>query len=56
MNIKKILIFGKNGQVASNLLRLFSEQKNFEITAVSSAQVDFAKLENLNSFLKNLIG
>lgn len=52
--MKKILIFGKNGQVASNLLQLFSAEKNFEVASVSSAQVDFANLENLNSFLKNL--
>lgn len=54
MSAKQILIFGKNGQVASNLLQLFSAEKNFEVASVSSAQVDFANLENLNYFLKNL--
>lgn len=52
--MKKILIFGKNGQVASNLLRIFSAKENFEVNCASSAQADFSNLENLEFFLKNL--
>jgi len=51
---KKILIFGKSGQVSSNLLKFFSTEEGFEITSVSSAQVDFSNLKNLDSFLENL--
>jgi dTDP-4-dehydrorhamnose reductase len=50
----KIIIFGKNGQVASNLLRLCLEEKNFEVKAFSSLDIDFSRLEALSDFLNNL--
>lgn len=52
--MKKILIFGQKGQVASSLIKEFLGDKNFQITSVSSAQVDFAKIDELKVFLKNL--
>ncbi|MES2677071.1 MAG: dTDP-4-dehydrorhamnose reductase [Pseudomonadota bacterium] len=53
-----ILIFGKNGQVASNLVRLFAEENrltnNFNVQAYSSADIDFTNLLALENFLNNL--
>ncbi len=50
----KIIIFGKNGQVSSSLIRFFAEENNFEVRAFSSAEVDFANLNALSGFLVNL--
>lgn len=52
--MKKILIFGQNGQVASSLIKEFQGDENFQITSVSSSQADFAKINELKIFLKNL--
>jgi dTDP-4-dehydrorhamnose reductase len=52
--MKKILIFGQKGQVASSLIKEFSGDENFQITSFSSAQADFAKIDELKTFLKNL--
>ena len=60
--MKNILIFGKNGQVASNLIRLFAEENcgennkenNFNVQSYSSLEVDFADLVRLENFLNNL--
>ncbi len=57
-----IIIFGKNGQVASNLIRLFAEknrcenrfENNFNIQSYSGSEVDFANLPALENFLNNL--
>lgn len=51
---KKILIFGKNGQVGSNLVKFFSNEENFEVTAYSSLDADFSNLDSLKNFLDNL--
>jgi dTDP-4-dehydrorhamnose reductase len=55
MTKKNILIFGKNGQVSSNLVRLFAEEQDFVVQAFSSAEVDFSNLKKLAEFLTNLI-
>ena len=60
--MNNILIFGKNGQVASNLIRLFAEENtrgdnkenNFNVHSYSSSEVDFADLSALKNFLNNL--
>ncbi len=38
MTIKNIIIFGKNGQVASDLLKIFSEKKNL-ILSISLVKI-----------------
>ena len=50
---KRIVIFGKNGQVSSNLIKLL-EAKNADFTAYSSKEANFSNLEFLKDFLKNL--
>ncbi len=54
MTKKKILIFGKNGQVGSNLVNLLEQNPEFEFHAFSSFAVDFSDLKNLEHFLNNL--
>jgi len=53
-----IIIFGKNGQVASNLIRLFAEEKklenDFNVQFYSSSEVNFTDLAVLDNFLDNL--
>ncbi|MDA0902214.1 MAG: dTDP-4-dehydrorhamnose reductase [Proteobacteria bacterium] len=50
-----VLIFGKNGQVAANLISLLNTKPNqFNIKAYSSAEVDFSDLNALSNFLNNL--
>ncbi len=49
-----ILIFGKNGQVASNLIKLFNKEEDFDVWAYSSSEVDFSNLIALETFLNNL--
>ncbi len=53
MNKKNIIIFGKNGQVAMNLLRLF-DLNWYSVAAYSSSEVDFTKLVQLQSFLQTI--
>ena len=54
-NIKtNIVIFGKNGQVGSNLLKIFGKNDDFNIKSFSSAEVDFSNLKALDLFLENL--
>jgi dTDP-4-dehydrorhamnose reductase len=50
----RIIIFGKNGQVASNLLEIFAYDKNFEIFNYSSAEIDFNEIANLSVKLDEL--
>jgi dTDP-4-dehydrorhamnose reductase len=49
-----IIIFGKNGQIGSNLVKLFADEERFNVLAYSSADVDFTDLNALNNFLNNL--
>ena len=53
MTKTNITIFGKNGQISSNLITLFKTEKNFNITAYSSKEVDFSNLEELKNFFTN---
>jgi dTDP-4-dehydrorhamnose reductase len=53
-NKTKILIFGKNGQVASNLIRFFELEKNFDVHSYSSLDINFSNLIALKNFLNNL--
>lgn len=50
----EVIIFGKNGQVGSNLIKIFADKKDFQVASFSSAEVDFSKLEKLELFLENL--
>ncbi len=52
-NKMKILIFGKNGQIGSNLCNIFNEIK-FSVKSFSSKDIDFCDLLNLEKFLNNL--
>ena len=49
--IKNIIIFGKNGQVANDLLKIFSKKKQFKITNYSSKDIDFSDLDAVKKFL-----
>lgn len=53
----RIIIFGKNGQVASSLIEEFaleSKGKNFYINSYSSQDVDFSDLKSLSLFLETM--
>lgn len=50
----RILIFGKNGQVASNLVKLFDQESGFDVSSYSRTDIDFGDLEVLANFLNNL--
>jgi dTDP-4-dehydrorhamnose reductase len=54
MVIKNIIIFGKNGQVASDLLKLFSNKKEFNIINYSKKDIDFSNPVNVKEFLTKL--
>jgi dTDP-4-dehydrorhamnose reductase len=53
-NKTNIVVFGKNGQVASDLLKIFAKKTNFLIQNYGSKDVDFCDLEKLNNFLLSL--
>ncbi|MCE3255428.1 MAG: dTDP-4-dehydrorhamnose reductase [Rickettsiaceae bacterium] len=55
MDLTKIIIFGKNGQVGSNLVKLFSKESDFDVQSYSSHEIDFSNLENLKDFLDALV-
>ncbi len=53
--MKNIIIFGKNGQVASDLLNIFTQKKdNFQIYNYSSKDIDFSKINKLADKLNKL--
>lgn len=52
--MKKILIFGKNGQVGSALNQLLALEKQFKVESYCRKDVDFSDLKSLELFLKNL--
>jgi dTDP-4-dehydrorhamnose reductase len=56
--VKNIVIFGKNGQVSSNLVELFAKENgmenNLNVQAYSSSEVNFLNLPALGNFLNNL--
>ncbi len=53
-----IIIFGKNGQIGSNLVRIFAEENtkenNFNVRSYSSQEINFTDLSALDNFLNNL--
>ncbi len=53
-----IIIFGKNGQVGSNLVRIFAKENAkenyFNVKSYSSKEADFTNLLALDNFLNNL--
>lgn len=51
---KTIIIFGKNGQVASDLINLLNLQTKFKFIYYSSLDADFTDVENLANFLSKL--
>ena len=46
-----IIIFGKNGQVATDLLKIFATKGQFKIINYSSKDIDFSDLEKVKFFL-----
>ena len=52
--MKNIIIFGKNGQVASDLLEIFALKDQFTIYNYATKDIDFSKLDDLKAFLKKL--
>ena len=57
-NKTNIIVFGKNGQVGSNLIRLFAKENkledHFNVQSYSSSDVNFANPQALENFLNNL--
>ena len=51
---KNIIVFGKNGQIGSNLTKLFAKEDDFDVKSYTSKEVDFTDLSTLNNFLNNL--
>ena len=51
---QNIIIFGKNGQVSSDLIEIFSHQPNFNIYNYSSKNIDFTDIKKLQQKLTNL--
>lgn len=52
--MKNILIFGKNGQVGSALVKQFCDENEFQIQSYSSKDIDFSNLDAVQKFLDNL--
>lgn len=52
--MKKLLIFGKNGQIGSNIVKLLKNEKFFDVRSYSSKDIDFSNLDNFKLFLKNI--
>ena len=52
--MKNIIIFGKNGQVATELRLILAQQQEFSFNYYSSKEFDFADLGSLKHKLKNL--
>ena len=52
--MRNIIIFGKNGQVASDLLKIFATKKEFNIINYSSKDIDFSDLAAVKNFLPQL--
>ncbi|MFT6258480.1 MAG: dTDP-4-dehydrorhamnose reductase [Rickettsiales bacterium] len=51
---KLITIFGRNGQIGSNLIKLFASEKGVVVQPYSSEDADFSNLKALRRFLNNL--
>lgn len=51
---KTIIIFGKNGQIASDLIALLSYEDEFDIHIYSSNDIDFTNLKELKNKLGSL--
>ena len=49
-----IILFGQNGQVASDLIKIFTNKPNFTIHNYSSKDVDFTNISHLKQTLANL--
>ena len=49
-----IVIFGKNGQISSNLIKLFQLENGFNVRVYSSNEADFSDLSSLEKFLNQL--
>lgn len=52
--IKKILIFGKNGQLATDLAELINDDENYSFDVCDSKDVDLSKIEDLKKFIAGL--
>lgn len=55
-NIKNtnVILFGKNGQIGSNLSAALSNEEGVNVASYSSQDVNFSNLDELSNFLKNL--
>ncbi len=51
----KLVVFGKNGQISSSLLRFLQLEKELLTVTYSSSDIDFKDLEKLENFLENKI-
>ena len=49
-----IVIFGKNGQISSNLIKLFQLENEFNVRVYSSNEADFSDLQSLEKFLNQI--
>jgi len=50
----KILVFGETGQLSQALLKILKQDKQYQITSYSRADIDFNNIKNLVQFLNNL--
>ena len=50
----KILVFGETGQLSQALLKILKQDKQYQITSYSRADIDFNNIKNLVKFLNNL--
>lgn len=51
---KNILLFGKNGQVGSNIAKILQNDSDLNLYALGSSELDFSDLKKLQDFLQNL--
>ena len=54
MSKQRVVIFGKNGQVGSELVQILQENSQFEFQAFGSKDVDFSNIKELQHFLENI--
>lgn len=52
--MKKILIFGKNGQLATDLIEILKDKEGYSIDVISSKDIDFSETNRFKDFVNKL--
>jgi len=47
----RVLVFGKNGQVGGNLVRMLGQLPDFEVTGADIDEIDLARTDDIGSFI-----